>query len=66
MILHDVWKIKEQKSQLTKDMTTAQLNEYFADSLLEFSKITGKSLTKKEHGYIRGADYYKSGSCQET
>ena len=60
MTIQEVWKIKEQKSQVTKDMTTEQLNEYFADSMREFSKITGKQLTNKEYGYIRGAEYYKN------
>ena len=58
MTLQEVWKIKDQKSQETKNMTTAQLNEYFAESLQEFRKITGKQITNNEYGFIRGSEYY--------
>jgi hypothetical protein len=58
MILHEVWRIKEEKSKITKDMTTSQLNEYYADSIREFSKITGKQLPRKDYAFIRGAEYY--------
>ena len=60
MTLQEVLEIKAQKSQVTKDMTTEQLNEYYADSLQEFCKITGKQLKSESHGYIRGAEYYRN------
>ena len=58
MTLQEVLIIKEQKSQMTKDMTTEQLNEFFAGSLREFSRITGKRITKEEFAFTRGAEYY--------
>jgi hypothetical protein len=48
MMLQEIWKIKAEKSQLTKDMTTEQLREYYSKSLSEFCKITGKQLTKNK------------------
>ena len=59
MTIQEVWQIKDQKSRITKDMTTAQLNEFFANSLREFSKITGKQL-KTTVSYIRETEYYKT------
>jgi virulence-associated protein VapD len=46
MTLQEVWKIKAEKSQITKDMTTRQLKEYYSNSLREFYKIIGKQLDK--------------------
>ena len=50
MTLQEVLEIKVVKSQLTKDMTTAQLKTYYANSLQEFCKITGKRMNKKTEG----------------
>ena len=57
MTLQEILEIKARKSQVIKDMTTEQLNEYYTDSLQEFCKITGKQLKKESYGYIRGAEY---------
>ena len=52
MTLQEVWEIKAQKSQVTKEMTTEQLKNYYADSMREFCRITGKQIKseiKKEN-----------------
>jgi len=43
MSLQEVWEIKAEISQKTKDMTTIQLKEYYANALREFNKIMNKS-----------------------
>ena len=43
MSLQEVWQIKAEKSKLTKDMTTAQLKEYYDNALREFNKMIVKS-----------------------
>ena len=58
--LQEVLEIKARKSQVTKDMTTEQLNEYYADSLQEFCKIAGKQLKNEAQGYIHGTEYYRN------
>ena len=50
MTLQEVLKIKVEKSQLTKNMTTEQLKTYFSNSLLEFYKITGKTMNNNTAG----------------
>ena len=44
MTLQEIWLIKEQKSQTTKNMTAEQLKEYFSESICEFYKLTGKPI----------------------
>jgi len=48
MTLQEIWKIKEEKSQATKNMTTEQLNEYFSASMREFYKLTNKPLSNEQ------------------
>ena len=60
MTIQEVWEIKARKSQITKDMTTEQLKEYYADSLREFYRITGKQLKNETYAFIRGAEYYRN------
>jgi len=47
MTIQEVWKIKEEKSQITKDMTAEQLRDYCANVMREFYKITGKKSRKE-------------------
>jgi len=46
MNLQEVWEIKAEESKKTKDMTTAQLIEYYNNVLLEFNKIMGSQVIK--------------------
>ena len=48
MTIQEVWEIKSQKSQVTKNMTTEQLKDYYAASLKEFHEITGKQFQQRE------------------
>jgi len=43
MSLQEVWEIKAEESKKTKDMTTAELKEYYDNALREFNKIMVKS-----------------------
>jgi len=53
MTLNEVLIIKKQKSKLTKDMTTEQLNIFFTDSLYEFNRIIGKKDVKEINVYTK-------------
>ncbi|MCL1873328.1 MAG: hypothetical protein FWF85_04340 [Clostridiales bacterium] len=46
MSLQEIWQIKAEKSKLTKDMTIAQLKEYYDNVLREFSKIIDNQVAK--------------------
>ena len=41
MSLQEIWQIKSEQSKITKDMTTAQLKEYYVNAMREFNKIMG-------------------------
>jgi hypothetical protein len=43
MTIEEVWEIKAELSQVTKNMTTEQLKEHYANVMREFYKIMGKS-----------------------
>ena len=47
MSLQEILEIKAEESKKTKDMTTAQLKEYYANAMREFYKIMGKLVTQK-------------------
>ena len=48
MSLQEIWQIKAEQSKITKDMTTAELKEYYANTIREFNKIIGNQNTKNE------------------
>ena len=51
MTIQEVWKIKEEKSQLTKNMTADQLITYYANSLMEFNRVMGNPLENMHEEY---------------
>ena len=48
MTLQEVQEIKAKKSQIVKDMTVEQLNEYYADNLNEFNRIIGNQVKSEK------------------
>jgi len=50
--LKEVWRIKEEKSQLTKKKTADQLITYYANSLMEFNRVMGNPLGNTHEEYI--------------
>ena len=41
MNLQEIWQIKAELSKITKDMTTAELKEYYVNTIREFNKVIG-------------------------
>ena len=48
MSLQEIWQIKAELSKITKDMTTAELKEYYANTIREFNEIISNQSTKGE------------------
>ena len=48
MSLQEIWQIKAEQSKITKDMTTSELIEYYANIIREFNIIIGNQSGKNE------------------